>query len=86
MKDPKWKDLHDNYRNVKERNKFFDELTEMISKYTTASKREISDLMSFLKGHVEKYPEGIDFGPNNWMLRGRDIVMIDPFWPGYSKD
>ncbi len=86
LNDPKWNGLKDVYGNSKARGKFFDEFTEMISKYTSAGKKEISDLMSFLKGHVEKYPEGIDFGSKNWMLRGRDIVMIDPFWPGYSKD
>jgi hypothetical protein len=84
----KWKELKmtDLKSNRKMLDQFFLEFTDTISEFSSASKREMSDLISFLKGHVEKYPEGIDFGAQNWMLRGSDIVLIDPFWPGFSKD
>jgi hypothetical protein len=87
LNDPKWEGLNIwGGNNEERRNKFMDEFGDLISKYTSASKKDFLSLFSFLKGHLKKYPEMLDFGSKNWMLRGNNIVLIDPFWPGHLKD
>lgn len=62
-------------------NLLFAKMKEVIQKYSKAKPGNLEDVLAFLKGHINKYPELIDLGSKNWMFRGSQIVLIDPFWP-----
>lgn len=65
-----------------EDNRFFLELKKIIMKYSKAStEKDIDLVLNFLQGAMKKYRYSIDFGPQNWMMRGNQLVLIDPFWP-----
>jgi len=65
---------------------FFAKLKLVIQKYSKAKPGDLESILSFLKGHIKKYPEVIDFGSQNWMFRGSQIVLIDPFWPALGDE
>jgi hemerythrin len=64
----------------------FTKMKEVIQKYSKAKPGNLEDVLAFLKGHIKKYPEMIDFGSRNWMFRGSQIVLIDPFYPGLEDE
>lgn len=65
-----------------EDNRFFVILKEVIMKYSKSStEKDIDSILNFLKGSIRKYKYSVDFGPQNWMMRGNQLVLIDPFWP-----
>ena len=65
-----------------EDNRFFSMLKEVVMKYSKAStEKDIDSVLNFLQGAINKYKYSIDFGPQNWMMRGNQLVLIDPFWP-----
>ena len=46
-----------------------------------SDKKSLNDIIAFLKGSIDKYQYLVDFGPQNWMMRRGQLVLIDPFWP-----
>ena len=70
------------FGNNKEDIKFFEGLNSIIMKHSKDSnKKSLNDIIAFLKGSIDKYKYQVDFGPQNWMMRGDQLVLIDPFWP-----
>jgi hypothetical protein len=66
----------------KKDDKFFIQFKDVIMKYSKkGSEKDLSDIIAFLRGAMRKYKYGVDFGPQNWMMRGNQLVLIDPFWP-----
>ena len=69
-------------KSKKEDDKFFIQFKDVIMKYSKkGSEKDLSDIIAFLRGAMRKYKYGVDFGPHNWMMRGNQLVLIDPFWP-----
>jgi hypothetical protein len=65
-----------------EDNRFFSMLKEVVMKYSKPStEKDLDSVLNFLQGAIRKYRYSIDFGPQNWMMRGNQLVLIDPFWP-----
>ena len=70
------------FGNNKEDANFFEGLNSIIMKHSKDSnKKSLNDIIAFLKGSIDKYRYQVDFGPQNWMMRGDQLVLIDPFWP-----
>lgn len=61
---------------------YMEEIKRVVSNYSKINEKDLHDLISFLFMHINNYKQMIDFGPQNWMLRGSNqLVLIDPFWP-----
>lgn len=77
--------LNDTFRfgaSRSEDNRFFSQLKEIVMKYSKSStEKDLDFILNFLQGAIRKYQYSIDFGPQNWMMRGNQLVLIDPFWP-----
>jgi len=67
---------------LKDDNKFFYNIKSIIMKYSKKSnEKSVDSIINFLKSSIRIYKYSIDFGPSNWMMRGNQLVLIDPFWP-----
>lgn len=65
-----------------EDNRFFSLLKDIVMKYSkSATEKDLNEILNFLQGAIRKYRYSIDFGPQNWMMRRDQLVLIDPFWP-----
>lgn len=60
---------------------FFNEIKNIISKYGNYNEKSLNEILKFLEYNLVKYKYEMDFGPQNWMMRGNQLVLIDPFWP-----
>ena len=60
---------------------FWQDLFDIISKNSPNNQKDLKVLISFLKDHMKKYRQMQDFSSQNWMMRGNQLVLIDPFWP-----
>jgi len=60
---------------------YWQDLFDIIIEFSPNDKKDLKVLISFLKGHMKKYSQMQDFSSQNWMMRGRQLVLIDPFWP-----
>jgi hypothetical protein len=69
-------------QHIKNDKRFFDKFKEIIMIHSKESdEKSLNDVINFLHGAITKYKYTVDFGPQNWMLRGSQLVLIDPFWP-----
>jgi hypothetical protein len=69
-------------KNKTQDNKFFAKLKILIMSYSNKSTEKYLDpILNFLQVAIDKYKYMVDFGPQNWMMRGNQLVLIDPFWP-----
>ena len=70
----------------KDDKEFFKKIASVILRYSKIGlEKELDVIISFLRSGITKYHYSVDFGPHNWMMRGSQIVLIDPFWPVYEK-
>ena len=66
----------------KKDDQFYTKFKDILMKYSKkGSEKDVSDIIAFLRGAIQKYKYSVDFGPQNWMMRGSQLVLIDPFWP-----
>jgi hypothetical protein len=69
-------------KSIKDDNEFFNKLKNTIIQFSKGGmEKDIDNILSFLRKGISKFKYGVDFGPQNWMLRGSQLVLIDPFWP-----
>ena len=69
-------------KSIKKDNQFMSDVKKIILSHSKpGSEKDIDAIISFLKGGISKYKYGVDFGPQNWMSKGSQLILIDPFWP-----
>ena len=73
-------------KSTKDDNEFFSKVKKTILEFSEGGmEKPLDDVLSFLRKGISKFKYGVDFGPQNWMMRGSQLVLIDPFWPTLEK-
>ena len=73
-------------KSIKDDNEFFNKFKKTIIQFSKGGmEKSIDDVLSFLRKGISKFKYGVDFGPQNWMMRGSQLVLIDPFWPAMES-
>ena len=67
---------------IKDDNQLMSDVKKLVLSHSKPGlEKDIDAIISFLKGGIAKYKYDVDFGPQNWMSRGSQLILIDPFWP-----
>jgi len=57
------------------------DLFDIIIEASPNHKKDLEVVIAFLKHHMKKYRQMQDWSSQNWMMRGNQVVLLDPFWP-----